>query len=54
MPLAGLKDPPEMGPANKMIPVTTIPITIPARFACSFFEVTPRIVRIKKKVNINS
>lgn len=52
--LAGLNEPPEIGPANKINPVTTNPISRPVMFVNSFFEVTPKIVSIRKKVKINS
>ena len=52
--LAGLKEPPEIGPANNIIPVTTNPISRPAMFVNSFLEVTPKIVSIRKKVKTSS
>lgn len=52
--LAGLNEPPEIGPENKIIPVTTNPIIRPAIYENSFLDVTPKIVSIKKKVRTNS
>ena len=52
--LAGLNEPPEIGPANNIIPVTTNPISNPEMFVNSFLEVTPNIVRVKKNVRISS
>lgn len=52
--LAGLNEPPEIGPANKIIPVTTNPIISPAKLENSFLDVTPKIVSIKKNVKTNS
>lgn len=52
--LAGLKDPPDIGPATSIMPVTNTPITIPANIDVSFFAVTPKMVNIKKKVSTNS
>ena len=52
--LAGLNEPPEIGPANKIIPVTINPITSPATLEFSFLEPMPKIVSIKKNVKMNS